>query len=83
MAAKLRHSAILWWAAEHFEGNSRDLAGTFLHNSVDFVVDGTSRISKEKKGLSPSLLVYDRKPFGRYFGRHTGRNVTVKYSAFR
>ena len=56
MAAKLRHSAILWWAAEHFEGNSPDLAGTFLHNSVDFVVDGTSRISKEKKGLSPLSL---------------------------
>ena len=31
-------------------------------------------------------LVYDRKPFGRYFGRHTSqnfsRNVTVTYSSF-
>ena len=30
----LRHSEILGWAAEHFEGDSRNLAGMFLHNSV-------------------------------------------------
>ena len=34
-----------------------------------------------------TFLVYDLKPFGRYFGqnfsRNFGRNVTIKYSSFR
>ena len=30
------HSAILGWAAEHIEGDSRNFAGMFLHNFVDF-----------------------------------------------
>ena len=35
LAEILRHNAILGWAADHFEGDSRCLAGMFLHNSVD------------------------------------------------
>ena len=34
MAEILRHSAFLGWAAEYFEGDSLNLAGIFLHNSV-------------------------------------------------
>ena len=30
----LRHSAILGLGAEHFESDSQNLAGMFLHNSV-------------------------------------------------
>ena len=30
----LRNSAFLGWAAENFEGDSRNLAGMFLHKSV-------------------------------------------------
>ena len=30
----LRHSVFLGWAGEDFEGDSRNLAGMFLHNSV-------------------------------------------------
>ena len=30
----LGNSAILGWAAEHFEGDSRNLAGMVLHSSV-------------------------------------------------
>ena len=35
LAETLCHSAILGWAVEHFESDSRNLAGMFLHNSVD------------------------------------------------
>ena len=34
LAEMLCHSAFLGWAAEHFEGDSRNLAGMYLHNSV-------------------------------------------------
>ena len=34
MAEILRHCAIVGWAAEHFEVDSRNLAGMSLHNSV-------------------------------------------------
>ena len=37
LAEILRHVAILGWAAEHFESDSRYLAGMFLHNSVNFI----------------------------------------------
>ena len=29
------YGAILGWAAQHFEGDSRDFAGMFLHNSIE------------------------------------------------
>ena len=34
LAEMLRHSAFLGWTAEHFEVDSRNLAGIFLHISV-------------------------------------------------
>ena len=39
LAEILHHSAFLGWPAEHFEGDSRNLARMFLHNSVDIVPD--------------------------------------------
>ena len=30
----MRHGAILGWAAGHLEGDSQNLAGIFLHNSI-------------------------------------------------
>ena len=34
---KLRHPAILGWAAEHFESDSQNLAVMFLHNCVRII----------------------------------------------
>ena len=34
LVENLRHSSILGRVAEHFESDSRNLAGMFLHNSV-------------------------------------------------
>ena len=34
LAEILCHSKLLGWAAEHFEGDSHNLAGMSLHNSV-------------------------------------------------
>ena len=34
LAEMLRHSAFLGWSAEHFEGDSQNLGGMSLHNSV-------------------------------------------------
>ena len=34
LAGMLRHGAFLGWTAEHFEGDSRNLAGMFFDNSV-------------------------------------------------
>ena len=35
LAKRLHHSTILGWAAEDFDGVSRNLPGMFLHNSVE------------------------------------------------
>ena len=35
LAEILSHGTVLGLAAEHFEGDSRNLAGMFLHNSVE------------------------------------------------
>ena len=35
LAEMLHYSAFLGWAAEHFESDSQNLAGIFLHNFVE------------------------------------------------
>ena len=35
LAEMLRYSAFLGWAAEHFESDSQNLVGIFLHNFVE------------------------------------------------
>ena len=37
LAEMLGRSAFLGWAAEHFEADSRNLAGMFFHNSVKVI----------------------------------------------
>ena len=50
---------------------------------------GVSLITRGRDCVAGGMweVVHDRKPFSRYFGRHTGRNfgqnVMVKYSSFR
>ena len=53
LAGKLRHSAILEWAAEHFESGSQNLAGMFLHNSVLPLRSGDSIFSSRPPNLPP------------------------------
>ena len=47
VAEILRHSAILGWAAEHFEGDSRNLAGIFYTTLYRERV--SERVSNERK----------------------------------
>ena len=43
LAEMLRHSAFLGWAAEHFEVDSLNLTGIYLHNSVQCCTSPRSR----------------------------------------
>ena len=50
LAEILRLSAFLGWAVEHLEGNSRNLVGIFVHNSVHctkcmLAFDGSKTVS--------------------------------------
>ena len=45
LAEMLRHSAILGWTAENFEGDFWNLAGMFLHNSVHIVIHPNAKIA--------------------------------------
>jgi len=48
----LRHCAILGWAAEHFESESQNEAGMFLHNYVQSCAEKRDCFVKHQPGLA-------------------------------
>ena len=62
LAEILCHGAILGWAAEHFESDSPNLAGMFLHNSVYkncfFIIQHSRNLTVQCLCLIHNLLIF-------------------------